>query len=518
MAAVPLRVLTSPQSSSGCYAVEVGLFGKLPSHGDFLRRRASDAFVSIWDAWLQDCMAASRSALSDSWLDIYLTSPAWRFAGAAGACGPAPVVGLMVPSVDRVGRYFPLTIVAELPDYVSLITVAREAAPFFDAAERLVIDTLASDPVDFEGFDERVMSLADRLDSLDQPLLVMLDPVAAEILNEDAPFGWQLPTGSSDQITQVFEQLLSQRLSAIYEPLMLWWTEGSSIVEPSCLITQGLPDPDAFTALLDGSWGRHRWRSVPARVETGLLPETPLLEETSQLRFRSTAATDVGRVRESNEDAFVELPERGVWAVADGLGGHSDGEYASRMVCDAFADFQAIGSLEEMIAAARDRMNEVNDHLLRTTASRSLLADRSASTVVALLARAGRCAVLWVGDSRLYRWRTGRLEQLTRDHGEGESSRLPPGRVSHVVTRAVGVHSTLTLDLHCDEVQSGDRFLLCSDGLTRTVPDAEIGALLERQDIRTAAEGLIQSALNAGAPDNVTVIVAEAYQDTSGLP
>ena len=93
--------------------MEVGFFGKLPSHGDFLRRRASDAFVDAWDAWLRECLAASREALGERWLDVYLTSPAWRFVCAAGTCGPAPVIGLMVPSVDRVGRYFPLTLVAE---------------------------------------------------------------------------------------------------------------------------------------------------------------------------------------------------------------------------------------------------------------------------------------------------------------------------------------------------------------------------------------------------------------------
>src|SRR4051812_22505756 len=101
--------------------VEVGFFGKLPSHGDFLRRRVSDAFAGPWDAWLQRCMAASRSVLDERWLDVYLTSPAWRFGCAAGACGPAAVVGLMVPSVDRVGRYFPLTLVAELPAAASLM-------------------------------------------------------------------------------------------------------------------------------------------------------------------------------------------------------------------------------------------------------------------------------------------------------------------------------------------------------------------------------------------------------------
>lgn len=112
------------------------MFGKLPSHGDFLRRRASDAFVDAWDAWLRECLTASHEALGERWLDVYLTSPAWRFVCAAGTCGPVPVIGLMVPSVDRVGRYFPLTLVANLPPDVNLITAATASAAFFDRAER----------------------------------------------------------------------------------------------------------------------------------------------------------------------------------------------------------------------------------------------------------------------------------------------------------------------------------------------------------------------------------------------
>ena len=94
--------------------MQVGFYGKLPSHGDFVRRRISDAFVDAWDGWLRQCLPASRTTFGSRWLEIYLTSPAWRFACAAGACGPAPVIGLMAPSVDQVGRYFPLTIVTEL--------------------------------------------------------------------------------------------------------------------------------------------------------------------------------------------------------------------------------------------------------------------------------------------------------------------------------------------------------------------------------------------------------------------
>src|SRR5580765_9612 len=130
--------------------MQVGFYGKLPSHGDFLRRRVSDAFVDAWDAWLRECLAASRTVLGARWLNVYLTSPAWRFICAAGSCGPAPVIGLMVPSVDRVGRYFPFTLVANLPDDVNPIAATTASAIFFDRAERLMIETLAAENIDFE--------------------------------------------------------------------------------------------------------------------------------------------------------------------------------------------------------------------------------------------------------------------------------------------------------------------------------------------------------------------------------
>lgn len=489
--------------------MQVGLYGKLPSHGDFLRRRVSDAFVDAWDAWLRECLVASRSALGERWLDVYLTSPAWRFVCAPGTCGPVPVVGLMAPSVDRVGRYFPLTLVSELPAYVSLVAATTAAASFFDRAERLVIETLAAEHVDFESFDERVITLGEELGSVSIPPRVVLDPAAAALLNGDAPT-WQIPIGSSEQLATVFEQLLSLRLSTMYHPLVLWWTEGSALVDPSCLITKGLPHPGTFVALLDGLWAEHQWRSIPAHVERDPTLEDTVIDDPMPLRFRSAAATDIGRARGNNEDGFVERPEIGLWAVADGLGGHSDGEIASRMVCDALADFEPDRSFEDTVEAASQRMQQVNDHLLRT-AARSLLADRSGSTVVVLLVRGLSSAVLWAGDSRVYRWRAGQLEQLSRDHSLAELEGSVGGGESNVITRAVGVQPALTLDLYRDTVRADDRFLLCSDGLTRVVPEAQIRAWMETKDIRVAIDGLIKATLDAGAPDNVTVLIVEAY-------
>jgi type VI secretion system protein ImpM len=492
--------------------VDVGLYGKLPSHGDFLRRRASDAFVDRWDPWLQQCIAASRAALGDRWLDLYLTSPAWRFVCSAGICGPSPVIGLMVPSVDRVGRYFPLTIVAEMPESVGLLVAATEGASFFTNAEQLLVDTLAEEEIDFDRFDTRVMRLRESLTELQRKPAVLLEQVSAALLAGPSETGWQLPLGSVEQFGAVWSQLLSHRLAELYAPLSLWWTDGSAAVEPSCLVARGLPQPDTFRSLLDGSFATgDRWRMVPALVETSALADETLRVPSSLLQYRSAGETDVGRVRSVNQDAFLERTEIGLWVVADGLGGHTDGDVASRMVCDSLAEVPPTVGLDEVVEHVRSRIAEVNEHLLRT-ASRAHRNAKIGSTVVVLLIRGAESALLWAGDSRIYRLRDAHLEQLTHDHSAGMT--VHGQRVeTNVVTRAVGVSPGLVLDEIRGEVRPGDRFLLCSDGLTRKIPDDRIEAWMQHADIDVAVEGLIEATLAAGAPDNVTVLIVEALAD-----
>ena len=489
---------------------EVGFYGKLPSNGDFLRRRVSDAFVGVWDGWLQECIAASRAALGDRWLDIYLTSPVWRFCCASGACGSAPVIGLMAPSVDRVGRYFPLTLVAELPANATLLSAARDAEPFFENAERLVIETLAADAIDVDGFESAVTALARDLVPVGGPPPVVLDSSVGAMLTEDGRADWQVPIADAASLASAFDQILSQRLSELYQPLVVWWSDGSSTITPSWLITKGLPHPDSFAALLDGAWGRRQWRSVAAYVDISHDSGPIDVENLTPPRFRSAAATDVGRVRTVNQDAFVERAEVGLWAVADGLGGHVDGEIASRMVCDALVDFVPDSSFEDAIDGARHRIMQVNDHLFRGS-GRAPDAGRCGSTVVAFLARGTRCAVVWAGDSRVYRWREGRFEQLTRDHSAAEPGYPGPQEPTNVITRAVGGEATLTLDVYRGRVHAGDRFLLCSDGLTRVLPEGNIRAWMQHEDIQSAVAGLISATLDGGAPDNVTALIVEAF-------
>ena len=140
------------------------------------------------------------------------------------------------------------------------------------------------------------------------------------------------------------------------------------------------------------------------------------------MNFRSAAATDMGRVRGNNEDGFVDRPEAGLWAVADGMGGHSHGEVASQMVCDALADFPLDGTFEEAIDAARLRLQQVNDHLVRTAERGPVRPQRQHGRHAAARAGPGS-AVLWAGDSRVYRWRDGTSGAADRGSQPGGAGR-----------------------------------------------------------------------------------------------
>jgi type VI secretion system protein ImpM len=145
-------------------ASSIGFYGKLPCKGDFLQRRMPREFVEVWDAWIQSSLSESKRRLEDRWLDFYLTSPVWRFVLAAGLCGRDSYAGVLVPSVDRVGRYFPLAIVArwELP--VAVLQTAFNQERWFDLAESLAREALDATRLDLEEFDRHVIQLANEIE------------------------------------------------------------------------------------------------------------------------------------------------------------------------------------------------------------------------------------------------------------------------------------------------------------------------------------------------------------------
>jgi protein phosphatase len=237
----------------------------------------------------------------------------------------------------------------------------------------------------------------------------------------------------------------------------------------------------------------------------------------SQFRWASSARSDVGRVREINEDACLDQPDKGRWAVADGMGGHAVGDLASRLVVDTLSQMSPPASMRRFIADARTRLQAANRQLREEAVRRQV--QRIGSTVVVLLACDRFCGYLWAGDSRLYLYRQGQLRQLTRDHSQVEELRLQ-GRLTdeearhhpaqHMITRAVGATDRLNLDEDAIEVADGDVFLLCSDGLSNEVTNDEILTTLASADCRRASEELVDIALARGGRDNISAVVVQA--------
>lgn len=239
----------------------------------------------------------------------------------------------------------------------------------------------------------------------------------------------------------------------------------------------------------------------------------------AQFTWRSAAATSKGNVRSHNEDSILELPLTGLWVVADGMGGHNAGDVASRMIVEGLAGVARRSPPSALLDEVEDRLREVNGNLFKSALESGN--GMSGSTVAALLAFERHCVSIWAGDSRVYRNRDGSLTQVTRDHSEVQE--LLDGGVltaqsagehaaSNVITRAVGGSQELFLDLELRELRNNDRFLLCSDGLYRELPEADMAHHLSGNDPEGACRALLKQALAGACSDNVSAIVVQFTQ------
>lgn len=236
------------------------------------------------------------------------------------------------------------------------------------------------------------------------------------------------------------------------------------------------------------------------------------------LRFHDAILSHPGKVRSDNEDQVLARPDQGLWAVADGMGGHANGKWSSKAITSALEAAVLPADFDDAAAAAAAAVHQANERIWTKSAGQPM-----GSTVVALLLRDNRFVVFWAGDSRCYLLRAGKLYQLTVDHSQVQdmvtSGRLTPEEaenhpMAHVLSRAVGVGPRLELDAVSDEAKVGDVFLVCSDGLTRTIPDAELATLLGHGNPAATADQLVAMCLERGAPDNVSVVVVNCDETT----
>jgi serine/threonine protein phosphatase PrpC len=239
----------------------------------------------------------------------------------------------------------------------------------------------------------------------------------------------------------------------------------------------------------------------------------------NNFRIEDATQSHVGHVRSVNEDSQVSLAAAGIWLVADGMGGFSNGDYASQAIAAAVRKVDPGEDLEGACTAVANAIHATNAEIFARSQE---LGKQMGSTVVALVVRGHEFAVLWVGDSRAYVFRDGQLIQLTRDHTQvvemvdrglltPEEARDHP--MSHVLSRAVGVQPSLEIDAVGDTIVSRDIFVLCTDGLYGVVSEEAIADILRRQGPDSCDE-LIAACLAGGAPDNVTVTLVAASEPT----
>lgn len=224
------------------------------------------------------------------------------------------------------------------------------------------------------------------------------------------------------------------------------------------------------------------------------------------------AATHVGKVRRQNEDNYLVATPRGLWAVADGMGGHAAGEIASRIVVEELESIAAPATAAELLPSCEDRLISANSRLRKLGDERGALIG---TTVAVLLIFDSHYAGVWSGDSRIYRIRQHRIEQISVDHTEvqelisagiltAEEARVWPRR--NIITRAIGVSDHPELEVKDGTLEPGDIFVICSDGLTAHVEDAEILVLASEHAPQQACDLLVALTLDRGAIDNVTVV------------
>ncbi|WP_170252849.1 type VI secretion system-associated protein TagF [Colwellia echini] len=228
--------------------IPLGLYGKLPSYGDFIHRNLPTKFLTTWDEWLQLFVASSKEQIGEHWLDIYLTSPIWRFVLSSGVIDENNWAGIVLPSVDQVGRYYPFTLVVPLPNNVNPLEFMSTNSRWFAHLEELALQAL-----DGQFTLEELLEQANH-----QDLMVPMaykktgQQLTTSSQHIDLSFAEELPM-------TVYAHLLDSVLTSSLNSYSVWSTSGSENISPCLFNVQGLPPASQLPAMMDGNWAHWGW-------------------------------------------------------------------------------------------------------------------------------------------------------------------------------------------------------------------------------------------------------------------
>ncbi len=444
-----------------------GFFGKVPEQGDFVASRFDRGLREPLDRWAQAALAHCRRVRGERWKDAFLAMPPFRFVLGAHLVGGEPAIGVMVASVDRVGRPFPLFLSQRLSGHRGPTRLLARQQRWFEDAEALAVSARGS-----------VL----RLDDLDRRLTHLVpeppapDPALSAGREADRSF---------------------------------WWTEGA---DRRRFAAQGFPAPEEFDRFLgeapDPPPEQPRQMQEQQRAASAL-PGVPAMGRAPRPTALPNAASAPPFVRPAsvshashegtrlriNVDALLSAEDGHLYAIVGGHGSLTATPAAARLVVDRLGRLTASPRVADLAAETKGALGSASTLLRRDGGETP---DGGVAAVVLALAPDGY-AVVWAGDMRCYLLRDGMMRCLTRDHvGIGLDRRL---------SRSVGGAAQFACDVVSGGLQAGDRFLLSSASLTRALPERDVATRLIGAESDEAAQALVEDALVAGVRENVSTIV-----------
>ena len=444
----------------------IGFFGKLPTHGDFVSSGLGRPVQNAIDAWLQESLSAIQQEFGKDWERRFRAMPGWRFIIEDGLWGAATIAGVIVPSLDRVGRSFPLVIAAQLHAFTEDPRGLCLDDTWFTAAEGMA-ETAGRRDFDIDFFTAGLKRLR--------------TPRAGE-----------------------FEADVSQRRTS---PGAFWWRTDPGDRQMRGFHVNGRPRPGDFLRLLTGDPSPAPSIDRPVAVqpvpapppEPSPKPAVAPLVKTRNLRLSHSYASHPGTRLTLNADSVFSSTTPAIFAIADGVGDGADAAEAGATATGVLNEIAAQETIEALVQEVKGKLGRAHGLLQ----SAHMVPDRPSpsASIVVLTALAESFALLWAGDARCYLLRDGMMRCLTRDHVAIGMKRS--------LARGLGLRGQLTPDVLSDELRPGDRFLLCSNPLPRVLTERGIAEILLSADLDEVSAVLAQEALIANCRENLSALVID---------
>ncbi|KAA9384306.1 type VI secretion system-associated protein TagF [Neorhizobium galegae] len=439
-------------------ADRIGFFGKLPSHGDFvwtgLGRKLHDAL----DAWLQSSLQAIQAEFGNQWERRFRSMPSWRFIVEQDLWVPATVAGVIVPSLDRVGRSFPLVVAAQLPGFSGDPRSLCLDDTWFIATEGLA-ETSARHDFDIDTFTTSLKRL--------RP---------------------PRPGQFDDGVEQ----------SSLTSPGTLWWRMNPEDRRMKGFRVSGAPGPSDFLRLFaeDATREAEQPGSVPPRHQ-------PTAEPSGHLKLLHSYASHPGTRLSVNADSIFISSIPSIFAIVDGVGDGTSAIEASRIAAGMLGDAASQETIEALVQEIKGKLGQAHGVLQ----SGHLTSERPApsASIVALASLHESFAVLWAGDARCYLLRDGMMRCLTRDHTKIGLRRS--------LARGLGLKGQLVPDVVSGRFHSGDRFLLCSNPVPQVLSERSIANIMLSTGLDKVSAVLTQEALIGNCRENLSVTVVDVKAD-----